>query len=123
MILFLRKLVQVIDPGSDEKRIKQDDLMNFIPPTPHDSPLSGGHTPGSDEGRPNINELMTICTNLSNRVLALEQSKTAQDLVIRMLKKKVKNLEKKLMARTPRMKLFKIGTSKRKSLDEEYVSK
>ncbi|GJW09210.1 hypothetical protein Tco_1575037 [Tanacetum coccineum] len=34
-----------------------------------------------------------------------------------------KGLEKKLRARTPRMKLFKIGTSKRKSLDEEYVSK
>ncbi|GJY85978.1 putative reverse transcriptase domain-containing protein [Tanacetum coccineum] len=57
-------------------RIEQDDLTNFIPPTPHDSPLSGGHTPGSDEGRPNINELMVIYTNLSNRVLALEQSKT-----------------------------------------------
>ncbi|GJT01902.1 hypothetical protein Tco_0823071, partial [Tanacetum coccineum] len=110
-------------PGSDEERIKQDDLMDFVPPTPHDSPLSGGHTPGSDEGRPNINELMAICTNLSNRVLALEQSKTAQDLVIRKLKKKVRKLEKKLRARTPGMKLFKIGTSKRKSLDEEYVSK
>ncbi|GJY81831.1 hypothetical protein Tco_0494582 [Tanacetum coccineum] len=57
------------------------------------------------------------------RVLALEQSKTAQDLVIRKLKKKVRKLEKKLRARTPGMKLFKIGTSKRKSLDEEYVSK
>ncbi|GJT48822.1 hypothetical protein Tco_0974979 [Tanacetum coccineum] len=110
-------------PGSDEERIEQDDLMDFVPPTPHDSPLSGGHTPGSDEGRPNINELMAICTNLSNRVLALEQSKTAQDLVIRKLKKKVRKLEKKLRARTPGMKLFKIGTSKRKSLDEEYVSK
>ncbi|GJT74753.1 putative ribonuclease H-like domain-containing protein [Tanacetum coccineum] len=109
-------------PGSDEERIEQDDLIDFVPPTPHDSPLSGGHTPGSDEGRPNINELMAICTNLSNRVLALEQSKTAQDLVIRMLKK-VRKLEKKLRARTPGMKLFKIGTSKRKSLDEEYVSK
>ncbi|GKE70994.1 hypothetical protein Tco_1529066 [Tanacetum coccineum] len=43
----------------------------------YDSPLPRGNTPGSDEGRPNINELMTICTNLSNRVLALEQSKTA----------------------------------------------
>ncbi|GJV84562.1 hypothetical protein Tco_1524460 [Tanacetum coccineum] len=83
----------------------------------------GGHTPRSDEGRPNINELMAICTNLSNRVFALEQSKTAQDLVIRKLKKKVRKLEKKLRARTPGMKLFKIGTSKRKSLDEEYVSK
>nr|GEX46398.1 hypothetical protein [Tanacetum cinerariifolium] len=29
----------------------QDDLTDFVPPTPHDSPLSGGHTPGSDEGR------------------------------------------------------------------------
>ncbi|GJU87546.1 hypothetical protein Tco_1295092, partial [Tanacetum coccineum] len=56
-------------------------------------------------------------------VLALETSKTVQDLVIRNLKKKVRKLEKKLRARTPGMKLFKIGTSKRKSLDEEYVSK
>ncbi|GKB01283.1 hypothetical protein Tco_0829327 [Tanacetum coccineum] len=92
-------------PGSDEERIEQDDLMDFVPPTPHDSPLSGGHTPGSDEGRPNINELMAICTNLSNRVLALEQSKTTQDLVIRKLKKKVRKLEKKLRERTPRITL------------------
>ncbi|GJT77097.1 hypothetical protein Tco_1043822 [Tanacetum coccineum] len=81
------------------------------------------HTPGSDDGRPNINELMTICTQLSNRVLALENSKTAQDLVIKKLQKKVKRLEKKQRARTPGMKLFKIGTSKRKSLDKENVSK
>ncbi|GJY20116.1 hypothetical protein Tco_0392682 [Tanacetum coccineum] len=110
-------------PGSDEERLEQDDLTDFVPPTPYDSPLSGGHTPGSDEGRPNINELMAICTNLSNRVLALETSKTAQDLVINKLKKKVKRLEKKQRARTPGMKLFKIGTSKRKSLDKENVSK
>ncbi|GJX59029.1 hypothetical protein Tco_0290419, partial [Tanacetum coccineum] len=82
-------------PRSDEERLKQDDLTNFVPPTPYDSPLSGGHTLGSDEGRPNINELMAICTNLSNMVLALETSKTAQDLVI----------------------------NKRKSLDKENVSK
>ncbi|GKE58972.1 hypothetical protein Tco_1498157 [Tanacetum coccineum] len=76
-------------PGSDEERIEQDDLTDLVPPTPYDSPLLGGHTPGSNEGRPNINELMAICTNLSNRVLALEQSKTAQDLVIRKLKKEI----------------------------------
>ncbi|GKB76730.1 hypothetical protein Tco_0943625 [Tanacetum coccineum] len=108
---------------SDKERLEQDDLTDFIPPTPYDSPLSGGHTPGSDEGRPNINELMAICTNLSNRVLALEQSKTAQDLVIQKLKKKVKRLEKKQRARNPGMKLYKIGISKRKSLDKEYASK
>ncbi|GJT76778.1 hypothetical protein Tco_1043503 [Tanacetum coccineum] len=97
--------------------------MDLVPPTPYDSPLSGGHTPRNDEGRPNINELMAICTNLSNRVLALEQSKTAQDLVINKLQKKVKRLEKALRARTPGMKLFKIGTSRRKGLDKENVSK
>ncbi|GJT67761.1 ribonuclease H-like domain-containing protein [Tanacetum coccineum] len=110
-------------PGSDEERLEQDNLTDFVPPTPYDSPLLRGHTPGSDEGRPNINELMAICTNLSNRVLALETSKTAQDLVINKLKKKVKRLEKKQKVRTPRMKLFKIGTSRRKSLDKENVSK
>ncbi|GKF22835.1 hypothetical protein Tco_0075157, partial [Tanacetum coccineum] len=96
------------DTTSKQLTLHQDDLTDFVPPTPHDSPLSGGHTPGSDEGRPNINELMAICTKLSNRVLALETSKTAQDLVINKLKKKVKRLEKKQRARTPRMKLFKI---------------
>ncbi|GJZ98159.1 ribonuclease H-like domain-containing protein [Tanacetum coccineum] len=65
----------------------QDDLKDFVAPTPHDSPLSGGHTPGSDKGRSNITELMAICTKLSNRVLALEHSKTAQDLVIKKLQK------------------------------------
>ncbi|GJR41562.1 hypothetical protein Tco_1309665 [Tanacetum coccineum] len=85
--------------------------------------LMGGHTPGSDEGRPNFNELINLCTQLSNRVLALENSKTAQDLVIQKLKKRVKRLEKALRARTPGMKLFKIGTSRRKGLDKENVSK
>ncbi|GJX71766.1 hypothetical protein Tco_0308937, partial [Tanacetum coccineum] len=97
-------------PGIDEERLEQYGLTEFVPPTPYDSPFSGGHTPGSDEGRPNINKLMAICTNLSNRVLALETSKTAQDLVINNLKKKVKRLEKKQRARTPGMKLFKIDT-------------
>ncbi|GKA02509.1 hypothetical protein Tco_0675174 [Tanacetum coccineum] len=117
-------LSEVNTSGSGEDSMEhQDDLTDFVPPTPHDSRLSGGHTPGSDKGRPNINELMAICTKLSNRVLALETSKTAQDLVIKKLKKKVKRLEKKLRAGTPGMKLFKIGTSKRKSLDKETVSK
>ncbi|GJZ21885.1 hypothetical protein Tco_0558924 [Tanacetum coccineum] len=81
-------------PRSDDERIEQDDLTDFVLPTPHDLPLSGGYTPGSDE-----------------------------DLVIRKLKKKVRKLEKKLRARILGMKLIKIGTSKRKSLDDEYVSK
>ncbi|GJX71343.1 putative ribonuclease H-like domain-containing protein [Tanacetum coccineum] len=116
-------LPRVNTPASDEERNEQQDLTDFIPPTPYDSPPSGGHTPRSDEGRPHINELMAICKNLSNRVLALEQSKTAQDLVIIKLQKKVKRLEKALRARTPGIKLFNIGTSRRKGLDKENVSK
>ncbi|GKA00122.1 hypothetical protein Tco_0672672 [Tanacetum coccineum] len=45
------------------------------------------------------------------------------DLVINKLKKKVKRLEKKQRARTPKIKLFKIGTSRRKGLDKENASK
>nr|GEV34985.1 xylulose kinase-1 [Tanacetum cinerariifolium] len=56
-------------------------------------------------------------------VLALEQSKTAQDLVIKKLQKKVKRIKRKIKARTPRMTLFKIGNFRRKSLDKENVSK
>ncbi|GJS75598.1 hypothetical protein Tco_0725479 [Tanacetum coccineum] len=115
---------EVNTSGSKEDSMEhQDDLTDFVPPTPHDSSLSGDNTPGSDEGRPNINELIVISTRLSNRVLALETSKSAQDLVIKKLEKKVKRLEKKQRARTLGMKLFKIGTSRRKSLDKENVSK
>nr|GEW92780.1 hypothetical protein [Tanacetum cinerariifolium] len=56
-------------------------------------------------------------------VLALEQSKTAQDLVIKKLQKKVKRIERKIKARTPGMTLFKIGNFRRKSLDKVNVSK
>ncbi|GJY81945.1 hypothetical protein Tco_0494696 [Tanacetum coccineum] len=81
------------------------------PPTPHDSPLSGGNTPGSDEGRMElIKELMETCTSLTKRVLALEEAKTAQDRVINRLKLRVKRLEKKRKARTPqpiKRRLFK----------------
>ncbi|GKF57265.1 hypothetical protein Tco_0170802, partial [Tanacetum coccineum] len=69
-------LLEVNTSGSGKDSMEnQDDLTDFVPPTPHDSTILGGHTPGSDEGRPDINELMTICTQLSNRVLALEHSK------------------------------------------------
>ncbi|GJV45644.1 copia protein [Tanacetum coccineum] len=67
-------------------------------------------------------------TRLSERVLALENIKTAQDLEIINLKKRVKKLEKKKKARTPQLKrrLFKvrIESSAEKSLgDQEDASK
>ncbi|GJZ24976.1 hypothetical protein Tco_0562435 [Tanacetum coccineum] len=54
------------------------ELMDTIPPTPYDSPLSGGYTPRSDEGRIKLKELMAICTKLSKQVLDLEKEKDAQ---------------------------------------------
>nr|GEY08268.1 hypothetical protein [Tanacetum cinerariifolium] len=51
-------------------------------------------------------------TILSNRVLTLEQSKTAQDLVIKKLQKKVKRLEKKQRGRNLKTRpMFKEGDS------------
>ncbi|GKD89828.1 hypothetical protein Tco_1365335 [Tanacetum coccineum] len=62
---------------------------------PHDSPLSGGHTSDRAEGGLNLDELLVLCTNLSNRVLALETSKDAQAVEILKLKTRIQKLEKK----------------------------
>ncbi|GKF87300.1 hypothetical protein Tco_0258177, partial [Tanacetum coccineum] len=58
----------------------------------NDSPHSGGNTSERAEGGLNLEELLSLCTNLSNRVLALE---TAKDAKILKLKTKIKKLEKK----------------------------
>ncbi|GJU97942.1 putative ribonuclease H-like domain-containing protein [Tanacetum coccineum] len=66
-------------------------LTDNVPNTPHDSHLSGGYTPESDEGRFElIQELMKTCTSLTKRVLALEEAKTAQD-IRRLFKGRVKS--------------------------------
>nr|GEV40832.1 putative ribonuclease H-like domain-containing protein [Tanacetum cinerariifolium] len=64
----------------------------------HEPPLSRVNTLGSEEDRMQIMELMKLCTKLSERVLALENNKSAQDLEITRLKKRVKRLEKKRSA-------------------------
>ncbi|GJR36868.1 hypothetical protein Tco_1212552 [Tanacetum coccineum] len=96
-------LSEVNTSGRGEDSIEyHDDLTYFVPPTPHASPLSGGNTPGSNEGRMElIQELMETCTSLTKRVLVLEEAKTAQNGVIARLKLRVKRLEKKRRARTP----------------------
>ncbi|GKB14991.1 hypothetical protein Tco_0848914 [Tanacetum coccineum] len=68
------------------------------------------NTLGSGEDRIKLQELIELCTKLSERVLALENIKTAQDLEITNLKKRVKKLEKKKKSRTPQLKrrLFKV---------------
>ncbi|GKE06908.1 hypothetical protein Tco_1398926 [Tanacetum coccineum] len=61
--------------------------------TPHDSPLSGGHTSDRAEGALNLQELSIFCTNLSNRILALESIKDAQAAEISALTSRIKKLE------------------------------
>ncbi|GJR63095.1 ribonuclease H-like domain-containing protein [Tanacetum coccineum] len=44
-----------------------------VPTPPYDSPLLGGHTPGSDEGSMTLNELTILCIQLSTKVESLEE--------------------------------------------------
>ncbi|GJT05648.1 hypothetical protein Tco_0840110 [Tanacetum coccineum] len=66
----------------------------------------------SSEDRLKLNELIELCTSLSQRVLDLETTKTAQAKEIACLKKRVKKIERKKKSKTPGMKrLFTIGRS------------
>ncbi|GJY03966.1 hypothetical protein Tco_0369906 [Tanacetum coccineum] len=82
----------------------------------YDSLLGGVNTPQSDEDRIELKELMEFCTKLSERVLDLETTKTAQAKEIANLKKRVKKMERKRKLRTPGKNLFKIDSG----FDEEF---
>ncbi|GJT50375.1 hypothetical protein Tco_0976532 [Tanacetum coccineum] len=61
----------------------------------NDNPHSGGNTSERAEDGLNLEELLSLCTNLSNRVLALETAKDAQAAKILKLNIRIKKLEKK----------------------------
>ncbi|GKC13907.1 hypothetical protein Tco_1010689 [Tanacetum coccineum] len=83
-----------------------------VPIQSNDPPLSRVNILGSGENRLSLKELMDLCTKLSDRVLNLETTKTAQAKEIASLKKRVKKLERKKKSKTLGMKrLFKIGRS------------
>nr|GEX85278.1 hypothetical protein [Tanacetum cinerariifolium] len=89
-----------------------------------DPPLStGGHTPGSDEGRMRLKELTDLCTTLLQKVLDLENVKTAQAKEISSLKKRVTKLEKRQSLRFSGFHPFRAGTSKRHSFGRKKISK
>nr|GFA45329.1 hypothetical protein [Tanacetum cinerariifolium] len=80
-------LIQSIDPPlstgytvrSGEDKMEHDiKLTDPIPQIPYDSPLSIGHTPGSDKGSMTLKELTDLCITLLQKVLDLENVKTAQ---------------------------------------------
>nr|GEW67132.1 hypothetical protein [Tanacetum cinerariifolium] len=91
-------LSEVNTSGSGEDSMEhQADLTDVVPPTPHDAPLSGDHTP---------------------------RTKTTQDKVITRLKLRVRRLDKKRKARNSqpiKKRLFKgrVETSTDKSLEDK----
>ncbi|GJX81008.1 hypothetical protein Tco_0329157 [Tanacetum coccineum] len=64
----------------------------------------GVNTPRSGEDSMQLKELMDLCTNLQNRVLTLESTKTTQALEIDSLKRRAKKLKKKDIKRTHKLK-------------------
>nr|GEX11431.1 hypothetical protein [Tanacetum cinerariifolium] len=72
----------------------------------------------SGEDRLQLNELIEICTKLSDRVLSLEQINTNQAFEIEKLKKRVKNLKGKKKKRTHRMKRIYKGRIVEIDVDE-----
>ncbi|GKB55699.1 hypothetical protein Tco_0911885 [Tanacetum coccineum] len=80
----------------------------------NNSLLVRGNTLQSDEDRLKLNELMELCTNLQNRVLDLEKTKTSKHNEIASLKTRVKKLKKKNMSRTHKLKrLYNAGFTAR----------
>nr|GEZ21021.1 hypothetical protein [Tanacetum cinerariifolium] len=90
----------------------------------NDSLLIRDNTLQSDEDSMKLNELMELCTNLQNKVLDLEKTKTTQRNEIDHLKRRVKKLKKRNKSRTHKLKrLYKVGLSARVefSRDEESL--
>ncbi|GJV53797.1 hypothetical protein Tco_1449538 [Tanacetum coccineum] len=102
------------------------ELMDNVPSTPHDSPLPGGYTPGSDEGRMKLDELITLCTKLSKQVIDLEKKKDAQAVEILNLKRKTRNwkeIRNQVNLHPRRRKYRQVETSSDDGLDEKDASK
>nr|GEV26824.1 ribonuclease H-like domain-containing protein [Tanacetum cinerariifolium] len=86
---------------------------------------SGVNTPRSKEDILKLNELIDLCTNLQNRILDLEATKTSQAHEINTLKRRVKKFENKQRSRTHKLKrIYKVGLSVRlESSEEEGLGK
>ncbi|GKB15283.1 hypothetical protein Tco_0849206 [Tanacetum coccineum] len=70
----------------------------------NDSLLARGNTLQSDKDSLKLKEFIELCTNLQQRVLDLEKTKTTQQNKIASLKRKVKKLEQKKRSRTHGLK-------------------
>ncbi|GJV85384.1 putative ribonuclease H-like domain-containing protein [Tanacetum coccineum] len=119
-----KKDTQIPQSSVPSDNIAEEAINEENVPTHSNDPLLSG------EDRLKLEELMALCTNLQNRVLDLEHTKTTQALEIDSLKRRVKKLKKKQRSRTHGLRrLYKVGLSARvissedEGLGEEDVSK
>ncbi|GJU02437.1 hypothetical protein Tco_1112775 [Tanacetum coccineum] len=101
------------------RRKQRKDSVPTEPTTEETTPEEHVFTPSYDpppsgEDIMQLVELMSLCTNLQEKVLDLEKAKTAQAKEITSLKKRVKQLEKRRKSRTSGLRrLRKVGSSSR----------
>ncbi|GKC13905.1 hypothetical protein Tco_1010687, partial [Tanacetum coccineum] len=94
-------MVQAQQEQGEDEAVNEENVSKHF----NDPLLSG-------KDRLKLKELMALCTNLQNRVLDLEHTKTTQALEIDSLKRRVKKLEKKQRSRTHGLRrLYKVGLS------------
>ncbi|GJZ61941.1 putative ribonuclease H-like domain-containing protein [Tanacetum coccineum] len=89
-----KKDTQIPQSSVPSDNIVEEAINEENVPTHSNDPLL------SCEDRLKLEEMMALCTNLQNRVLDLEHTKTTQALEIDRLKRRVKKLEKKQRSRT-----------------------
>ncbi|GJV61014.1 hypothetical protein Tco_1467114, partial [Tanacetum coccineum] len=110
--LFQTMMVQAQEEG-EEPMVDETENVESVPTCSNDPLLSG-------EERLKLNELMELCTNLSQRVLDLENTNTSQTTEITKLKERVKNLERRNNSRTSWLKrLRKVGRTARIESSED----
>ncbi|GJU98823.1 hypothetical protein Tco_1328094 [Tanacetum coccineum] len=101
-----RKDTEIPQSSGPTEPIADEAANEEYVPTHSNDPLLSG------EDSLKLNDLMEVCIKLQQRVLDLENTKTAQAQEISSLKLRVKRLEKKGRSRTPKLKiLFKVGRS------------
>ncbi|GKB83968.1 hypothetical protein Tco_0950863 [Tanacetum coccineum] len=103
-----KKDTQIPQSSVPSDNIAEETINEENVPTHSNDPLLSG------EDRLKLEELMALCTNLQNKVLDLEHTKTTQALEIDSLKRRVKKLEKEQRSRTHGLRrLYKVGLSVR----------
>ncbi|GJS48391.1 hypothetical protein Tco_0598512, partial [Tanacetum coccineum] len=116
--LFQTMMVQAPEELGERKYTKVPQPIGSIEPIT-DEAANEGHVPIhsndpllSGKDRLKLNELMELCTNLSQKILNLVNTKTSQAVEIAKLKERVKMLERSNKSRTLGLKrLRKVGRS------------